>query len=49
MSVFIMTCEEAAQLITTGKITVRETTLKKIGTKHVVYGVLDEHFKLLPR
>ncbi|KAI0524622.1 hypothetical protein KFK09_003999 [Dendrobium nobile] len=46
MSVFIMTCEEAAQLRTTGKVTVSETTLKKIGTKHIMYGVLDEHFKI---
>ncbi|KAH0459561.1 hypothetical protein IEQ34_012375 [Dendrobium chrysotoxum] len=46
MSVFIMTCEAAAQLRTTGKVTVRETTLKKIGTKHVKYGVLDEHFEV---
>ncbi|KAI0493795.1 hypothetical protein KFK09_023920 [Dendrobium nobile] len=46
MSVFIMTCEEAAQLRITGKVTVREMTLKKIGTKHIVYGVLDEHFEI---
>ncbi|PKU85136.1 Non-symbiotic hemoglobin [Dendrobium catenatum] len=44
VSVFIVTCEEAAQLRTTRKVIVRETTLKKICTKHVVYGVLDELF-----
>ncbi|KAI0496148.1 hypothetical protein KFK09_022455 [Dendrobium nobile] len=45
---FIITCEAAAQLRTTGKVTVREITLKKISTKHDKYGVLDEHFHVLP-
>ncbi|KAH0470363.1 hypothetical protein IEQ34_000086 [Dendrobium chrysotoxum] len=30
----------------TGKVTVSETTLKKIGNRHVKYGVLDEHFEV---
>ncbi|XP_020678324.1 non-symbiotic hemoglobin-like [Dendrobium catenatum] len=47
ISVFIMTCEEAAKLRTTGKVTMRETTMKKIGLKRVVYGVFDEHFEVL--
>ncbi|PKU72709.1 Non-symbiotic hemoglobin [Dendrobium catenatum] len=47
ISVFIMTCEEAAKLRTTGKVTMRETTMKKIGLKRVVYGVFDEHFEAL--
>lgn len=43
---WLQTCEAAAQLRSTGKVTVRETTLKKIGTKHFNYGVLDEHFEV---
>ncbi|KAH0460858.1 hypothetical protein IEQ34_008433 [Dendrobium chrysotoxum] len=38
ISIFIM-------LRITEKVIVSETTLKKIGNRHVKYGVLDEHFK----
>ncbi|GJN08582.1 hypothetical protein PR202_ga26520 [Eleusine coracana subsp. coracana] len=34
MSVFVMTCEAAAQLRKAGKITVRDTTLKRLGATH---------------
>ncbi|KAI0493899.1 hypothetical protein KFK09_024026 [Dendrobium nobile] len=44
--VLLKTCEAAAQLRTIGKVTVRETTLKKIGIKQVKYGVLDKHFEV---
>ncbi|XP_038983626.1 hemoglobin-2-like [Phoenix dactylifera] len=46
MSVFVMTCESAAQLRKAGKVTVRETTLKKLGASHFKSGVLDEHFEV---
>ncbi|XP_014752770.1 non-symbiotic hemoglobin isoform X1 [Brachypodium distachyon] len=46
VSVFIMTCEAAAQLRKAGKITVRETTLKRLGGTHVKYGVADGHFEV---
>ncbi|PKA65954.1 Non-symbiotic hemoglobin 2 [Apostasia shenzhenica] len=47
MSVFIMTCEAAAQLRKAGKVTVRDTTLKKLGATHVKHGVLTEHFEVI--
>ncbi|KAI0488481.1 hypothetical protein KFK09_028314 [Dendrobium nobile] len=37
---------KAMQCLSSSWFTVRETTLKKIGTKHVVYGVLDELFEI---
>ncbi|GJN30762.1 hypothetical protein PR202_gb19098 [Eleusine coracana subsp. coracana] len=48
MSVFLMTCEAAAQLRKAGKITVRETTLKRLGASHLKYGVADAHFEASP-
>ncbi|KAK3147931.1 hypothetical protein QOZ80_3BG0288540 [Eleusine coracana subsp. coracana] len=47
MSVFLMTCEAAAQLRKAGKITVRETTLKRLGASHLKYGVADAHFEVV--
>ncbi|GFY95072.1 Non-symbiotic hemoglobin like [Actinidia chinensis var. chinensis] len=46
MSVFVMTCESAVQLRKAGKVTVRESTLKKLGAVHFKYGVVDEHFEV---
>ncbi|KAE8654388.1 Non-symbiotic hemoglobin 1 [Hibiscus syriacus] len=46
MSVFVMTCESAVQLRKAGKVTVRETTLKKLGATHFKYGVVAEHFEV---
>ncbi|CAA6657724.1 unnamed protein product [Spirodela intermedia] len=46
MSVFVMTCESAAQLRKSGRVTVRDTTLKKLGAVHAKYGVVDEHFEV---
>ncbi|KAG1341789.1 non-symbiotic hemoglobin 1 [Cocos nucifera] len=46
MSVFVMTCESAAQLRKAGKVTVRETTLKKLGATHFKSGVVNEHFEV---
>ncbi|XP_030523081.1 hemoglobin-2 [Rhodamnia argentea] len=46
MSVFIMTCESAAQLRKAGKVTVRESSLKKLGSVHHESGVADEHFEV---
>ncbi|OAY68235.1 Non-symbiotic hemoglobin 1 [Ananas comosus] len=40
------TCESAAQLRKAGKVTVRETTLKKLGTMHYKSGVVDGHFEV---
>ncbi|GAU35847.1 hypothetical protein TSUD_63360, partial [Trifolium subterraneum] len=45
MSVFLMTCESAAQLRKAGKVTVRESSLKKLGASHFKNGVVDEHFE----
>ncbi|CAJ1933437.1 unnamed protein product [Sphenostylis stenocarpa] len=39
MAVFIMTCESAAQLRKAGKVTVRESNLKKLGATHFKAGV----------
>ncbi|XP_065855597.1 anaerobic nitrite reductase MHB1 [Euphorbia lathyris] len=46
MAVFMMTCESAVQLRKAGKVTVRETTLKKLGAVHLKFGVVDEHFEV---
>ncbi|KAK8485849.1 hypothetical protein V6N13_149665 [Hibiscus sabdariffa] len=42
----LQTCESAVQLRKAGKVTVRETTLKKLGGTHFKYGVVDEHFEV---
>ncbi|WOL19575.1 non-symbiotic hemoglobin 1-like [Canna indica] len=47
MSVFTMACESAVQLRKTGKVTVRDTTLKKLATAHLKSGVIDEHFEVV--
>nr|AEQ39061.1 putative non-symbiotic hemoglobin class 1 [Wolffia arrhiza] len=47
MSVFVMTCESAAQLRKAGKVTVRDTTLRRLGAVHAKYGVVDEHFDVV--
>ncbi|KAL8137274.1 hypothetical protein V2J09_003275 [Rumex salicifolius] len=47
MTVFIMTCESAAQLRKAGKVTVRESSLKRLGSTHFKYGVADEHFEVV--
>nr|P23244.1 RecName: Full=Hemoglobin-2; AltName: Full=Hemoglobin II [Casuarina glauca]CAA37898.1 hemoglobin [Casuarina glauca] len=46
MSVFLMTCESAVQLRKAGKVTVRESSLKKLGASHFKHGVADEHFEV---
>ncbi|CAJ2679169.1 unnamed protein product [Trifolium pratense] len=46
MSVFLMTCESAAQLRNAGTVTVRESNLKKLGATHFKTGVQDEHFEV---
>ncbi|XVE67417.1 hypothetical protein DITRI_Ditri08aG0159100 [Diplodiscus trichospermus] len=46
MAVFVMTCESAVQLRKSGKATVRESSLKKLGAVHFNYGVVDEHFEV---
>nr|QAX32746.1 leghemoglobin [Astragalus canadensis] len=46
MSVFLMTCESAAQLRKAGTVTVRESNLKKLGATHLKSGVKDEHFEV---
>jgi hemoglobin-like flavoprotein len=45
-NVYAQTCEAAAQLRKAGKITVRETTLKRLGGTHLKYGVADGHFEV---
>ncbi|ONK74597.1 uncharacterized protein A4U43_C03F8130 [Asparagus officinalis] len=47
MTVFVMTCESAAQLRKAGTVTVRDTTLKKLGASHNKSGVVDEHFEVV--
>ncbi|KAJ0076805.1 hypothetical protein Patl1_36312 [Pistacia atlantica] len=39
-------CESAVQLRKAGKVTVRESTLKKLGATHFKYGVVNEHFEV---
>ncbi|XP_052193910.1 plastid division protein PDV2-like [Diospyros lotus] len=46
MAVFVMTCESAAQLRKAGKVTVRDSSLKKLGAVHFRNGVVDEHFEV---
>ncbi|KAL2328918.1 hypothetical protein Fmac_022345 [Flemingia macrophylla] len=46
MSVFVMTCDSAVQLRKAGKVTVRESNLKKLGATHFKYGVANEHFEV---
>uniref|UniRef100_A0A0D9VRM0 Globin domain-containing protein n=1 Tax=Leersia perrieri TaxID=77586 RepID=A0A0D9VRM0_9ORYZ len=46
MSVFVMTCEAAAQLRKTGTVTVKDTTLKRLGNTHFKNGVRDAHFEV---
>ncbi|CAL0329212.1 unnamed protein product [Lupinus luteus] len=46
VSVFVMTCESAVQLRKAGKVTLRESTLKKLGASHLKNGVVDEHFEV---
>ncbi|KAK7341523.1 hypothetical protein VNO80_24455 [Phaseolus coccineus] len=46
MAVFVMTCDSAAQLRKAGKVTVRESNLKKLGATHFKAGVAAEHFEV---
>ncbi|KAF7810946.1 class 1 non-symbiotic hemoglobin [Senna tora] len=46
VTVFVMTCESAVQLRKAGKVTVRESSLKRLGSVHFKNGVLDEHFEV---
>ncbi|KAF7810947.1 non-symbiotic hemoglobin 1 [Senna tora] len=46
VTVFVMTCESAVQLRKAGKVTVRESSLKKLGAVHFRTGVVDEHFEV---
>ncbi|KAB1207217.1 Hemoglobin-2 [Morella rubra] len=46
MNVFLMTCESAVQLRKAGKVTVRESSLKRMGAVHFKLGVVDEHFEV---
>ncbi|KAH6767142.1 hemoglobin 1 [Perilla frutescens var. hirtella] len=46
VTVFVMTCESAVQLRKTGKVTVKDSTLKDLGATHFNYGVVDEHFEV---
>uniref|UniRef100_A0A0E0GJC0 Globin domain-containing protein n=1 Tax=Oryza nivara TaxID=4536 RepID=A0A0E0GJC0_ORYNI len=46
MAVFVMTCEAAAQLRKTGRVTVRDTTIKRLGSTHFKNGVSDVHFEV---
>ncbi|KAK7312368.1 hypothetical protein VNO77_36167 [Canavalia gladiata] len=46
ISVFMMTCESAVQLRKAGKVTVRESNLKKLGATHFKAGVVAEHFEV---
>lgn len=42
----LQTCESAVQLRKAGKVTVRESSLKKLGATHFKNGVVDEHFEV---
>lgn len=43
----LQTCESAVQLRKAGKVTVRESNLKRIGAVHFKTGVVDEHFEVI--
>ncbi|KMT00511.1 hypothetical protein BVRB_9g218090 [Beta vulgaris subsp. vulgaris] len=47
LTVFSMTCESAVNLRKAGKVTVKESNLKDLGTTHFKYGVADEHFEVV--
>ncbi|XP_054795600.1 non-symbiotic hemoglobin-like [Prosopis cineraria] len=47
VNVFVMTCESAVQLRKAGKVTVRESNLKRLGAVHFKSGVVDEHFEVV--
>lgn len=42
----LQTCESAIQLRKAGKVTVRESNLKKLGATHFKNDVVDEHFEV---
>ncbi|KAL2512205.1 Non-symbiotic hemoglobin 1 [Abeliophyllum distichum] len=46
MTVFVMTCEAAVQLRKAGKVVVKDSNLKDLGSTHFKYGVADEHFEV---
>ncbi|KAG8368287.1 hypothetical protein BUALT_Bualt15G0029600 [Buddleja alternifolia] len=46
ITVFVMTCESAVQLRKAGKVTVKDSNLKELGSTHFKYGVVDEHFEV---
>ncbi|XP_059438038.1 plastid division protein PDV2 [Corylus avellana] len=45
-SVFLMTCESGVQLRKAGKVTARESSLKRLGAVHFKHGVVDEHYEV---
>uniref|UniRef100_A0A804UC55 Globin domain-containing protein n=1 Tax=Zea mays TaxID=4577 RepID=A0A804UC55_MAIZE len=45
VTVFVMACESATQLRSTGDVKVREATLKRLGATHARAGVADAHFE----
>jgi hypothetical protein len=45
--VILKTCESAVQLRKAGKVTVRESNLKKLGATHFKTGVKEEHFEVI--
>nr|ABN49927.1 hemoglobin [Myrica gale] len=45
-NVFMMTCESAVQLRKAGKVTVTESSLKRIGDVHFKLQVVDEHYEV---
>ncbi|KAG0518823.1 hypothetical protein BDA96_09G210400 [Sorghum bicolor] len=47
VTVFVMACESATQLRSTGDVKVREATLKRLGATHVKAGVADAHFEVV--
>ncbi|KAI9128153.1 hypothetical protein K1719_001146 [Acacia pycnantha] len=46
INVFIMTCESAVQLRKAGKVTVKDSTLKRLGAVHFKTGVVNEHYEV---
>ncbi|PWZ16340.1 Non-symbiotic hemoglobin 1 [Zea mays] len=47
VTVFVMACESATQLRSTGDVKVREATLKRLGATHARAGVADAHFEVV--
>jgi hypothetical protein len=42
----LQTCESGVQLRKAGKVTARESSVKRLGAVHFKHGVVDEHYEV---